>query len=262
MISLFPSRTVAIDLFGFAVHWYGIMYLCGFLLGYYLVVRLQKYRDITLSREEWANILSWCIIGVLVGGRLGYVLLYEPAYFLSNPIEILAVWKGGMASHGGFIGVSAALLFVLHRRGYPILKIADIVVIPVAIGLALGRVGNFINQELYGTITDVPWAMRFAGADGLRHPTQLYAIGKNLLIASACYWYLTHTTISYKRGRACALFLMLYGCLRYIVEYFREQEYYLLDIGFMELSRGQLLSLPIVIAGILLWWYSGHRAKS
>ena len=250
MITLFPSRQVVLELFGFGIHWYGVMYFLAFVLGYYLLGKLQRYRSLSLSKDDISTLLTWTVLGVVVGGRLGYVLLYEYTYFMSHPLEILFVWNGGMSSHGGFLGVALALAFVLHTRGVPILRFLDVLTVPVALGLALGRFGNFINLELYGTVTDVSWAMAIPGVEGLRHPTFFYALGKNLLIALLCYYHLRRHT--QPAGMTFALFLILYGVLRMTVEVFREQTYALTDLGFLTVTRGQLLSLPIVVAGFIL----------
>jgi phosphatidylglycerol---prolipoprotein diacylglyceryl transferase len=252
MIHFLPSRAIALQIGGFAIHWYGLLYLAAFLLAFALLPRLQKFRGLAVNRDDWASILSAAVLGVIVGGRLGYVLFYAPQLFTQDPLEILKVWHGGMASHGGFIGVTVALLWILHRKRLPLLAIADVVVVPIALGLALGRVGNFINQELYGTVTSLPWAISIPGVEGLRHPTQIYAVVKDLSIAGICFWHLTHTTRS---GRTFALFLILYGALRFLVEFLRVQEYPLVSIGAFALSRGQLLTIPVFLAGLLLLWW-------
>ena len=257
MISLFPSRAVALNLFGFEIHWYGLLYLAGFLIAAWLLPRLQKYRGLSLSRDEWFVLLEWSIVGVIVGGRLGYVLFYELPYFLDHPLQIFTVWKGGMSFHGGFLGALAVIVWFARRRRMSLLRLGDTVVVPVAIGLALGRLGNFINQELYGTVTMLPWGMQFPGVEGLRHPTQLYAIAKDLLIAGLCFWHLRHRPKL--AGRTAALFLILYGIGRFLVEFFREQQYaytVLLGFGF---TRGQLLTIPVFLVGIFIWLLLSNR---
>ena len=258
MVQFFPSRAIVIAIGNFSVHWYGIMYLLAFVTTFLLVSILQKQRGLSLSSDEWSSLLTWGIIGVIVGGRLGYVLFYEPMYFLSHPLDIVAVWKGGMSSHGGFIGVTLLMLYVIRKQGLSFLAVADILVVPVAIGLAFGRFGNFINQELYGTVTTLSWGIVVPGLEGLRHPTQLYAVAKDLFIAGVCCFYL------YKikppiTGRVSALFLMMYGVLRFLVEYLRVQEHTVFDLGIMELSRGQLLTIPLFIIGVMLWVWAGKR---
>lgn len=258
MIAFLPSRRVALEIFGFSIHWYGLLYLLGFLLAFYLLPRLQRHRKLELSSDEWSHILSAAILGVLLGGRLGYVFFYAPE-LLKTPLEILKVWHGGMSSHGGFIGVSIALWWALRGKNLSLLAIADVVVVPIALGLALGRVGNFINLELYGIVTDVPWAMAFPGAEGLRHPLQLYGVGKDLLIAILCFAHLKHTSVP---GKTFALFLMTYGVLRFLLEYLRQQYYAPLLLGSLEISRGQLLTVPLFLSGLLLWTYVSKKRSA
>lgn len=247
MIAFFPSRTIVLEVLGFSLHWYGLLYLCGFLIGAWLLPRLQQYRNIELTSDDRSTILSATVLGVILGGRLGYVLFYNPSYFIEHPLDIFAVWQGGMASHGGFIGVTLALLFVLrHRTRDEILRIADIAVIPIAIGLGLGRIGNFINQELYGTVTNLPWGIMFSGAEGLRHPIQLYDFMLQMVIAGLCFWHLVHTKVA---GKTLSLFLMLYGVCRFLLEYIREQN----GVFFWGLSEGQWLTLPILVISVWLW---------
>jgi phosphatidylglycerol---prolipoprotein diacylglyceryl transferase len=253
MIDLLPSRTVALILFGFPVHWYGLLYFAGFLIGWFLLKKLQKYRDLHLSSDDISSILSATVIGVIVGGRLGYVLFYNPWYYLQNPFDIFAVWKGGMASHGGFIGVTVALMYVLRGRTWDeFLRIADVISIPIAIGLGLGRIGNFINQELYGTITSLPWGMYFAGAEGLRHPIQLYDFALQMMIAGLCFMHLRRSKTS---GKTFALFLILYGVARFLLEFIREQN----GVYFWGLSEGQILTIPLLVIALWLWRQTGRR---
>lgn len=255
MIEFLPSRQVALELLGFSVHWYGIMYLLAFLLAYVLIDRLQGRRSLQLEKEDISALLTWAVLGVILGGRLGYVFFYELSYFTQHPLEVLYVWNGGMSSHGGFIGVAVALAIALVKRGIPILRFLDIITVPIALGLALGRFGNFINLELYGVQTSVPWAIAIPGVEGLRHPTFFYAIAKNLFIALVCYWHLRSTRGV--PGTVFALFLMLYGILRFVVENYRVQQYALTDLGFVTLTRGQILSIPIVVVSfcLMVWLY-------
>ncbi|MAE68575.1 MAG: prolipoprotein diacylglyceryl transferase [Candidatus Peribacteraceae bacterium] len=256
-MQLLPSRQVAIEILGFSVHWYGLLYLIAFLLAYHLTFRLQHLRSLTLEKEDVSALLSWAVGGVIVGGRMGYVLFYEYAYFSQHATEVLFVWNGGMSSHGGFIGVAIALGIALKKRGVPLLPFLDVITVPIALGLACGRLGNFINWELYGTVTDVSWAMAIPGVEGLRHPTFFYALAKNLLIAAVCY---RHLKLSYPRpGETFAIFLLLYGVLRFVVEYFREQPYGWFDIGVASLTRGQILTLPLIAVGCISFLMVGRR---
>lgn len=254
MIELFPSRTIAIELFGFPIHWYGIMYLLAFAVAWVLLPRLAKFRDIKWTKDDWSSFLSWCVIGVLVGGRLGFVIFYQPALLWEDPLEILKVWHGGMSSHGGFIGVILALVWFTRRTHTDVRKVADVIAVPVAIGLAFGRLGNFINQELYGIPTSLPWGITVPSEPGPVHPTQLYAIAKDLFIAAACFFHLRRSSVP---GRTIALFLILYGILRFVVEHFRIQDY----DGVWLLTRGQLLTLPVIALGIGVWLFTRRAAR-
>lgn len=259
MIEVFPSRTVFLSILNFNIHWYGVLYLFSFLVGYKLIQKLQRFRNINLSEEKWGSILTTIILGVLIGGRLGFVLLYEPLYFFRHPFEIFAVWKGGMASHGGFLAVILILFWICKKEKLSPLAFGDLIVIPVAIGLAFGRVGNFINYELYGSVTDVAWAIDIPGVSGPRHPTQLYAVAKNLWIALFCYMHLR--TPKSTPGITAALFLIMYAILRFLVEFLRIQDYDLFDLGVISLTRGQLYSIPIFIFGLVAWKWSKGCSK-
>lgn len=260
MIDFFPARNVALIIGGFPIYWYGILYLLAFVAAALLLPRLQHLRKLRLSKGEWSDILTWAVVGVLLGGRFGYVLFYRFSDFLGNPLVLFDVRSGGMASHGGFIGVAFALLWVMRRRAWDEkLSIADVAVVPVAIGLAFGRFGNFLNQELYGTVTTLPWGMEFDGVAGLRHPTQFYAMAKNLFIAATCFAYLRSTRESFVPGRSFALFLMLYGVLRFTVEIVRDQTGIAM---YGPLSEGQLLTIPVFLAGIVMWFNASKLAKN
>lgn len=262
VIEFFPSRAVAVSLLGFQVHWYGIMYLLAFVLALILLPHLQRYRKLYLSRDEWSTLAAWAVVGVILGGRLGFVFFYDTEYYRQFPLHVLYVWQGGMSFHGGFLGTCLALTFHALRMNYPAARLADVIVVPAAIGLALGRLGNFINQELYGTVTNLPWGMTFDGAEGLRHPTQLYAMVKDLLIAGLCYLHLRRVNLQ-TPGKTFALFLVLYGFGRILVDPLREQTYSLIRFGDFVLTRGQLLTLPLLAFGALLWlWLSTQTTQS
>ncbi len=264
MFSLFPSRAIAFTVGPLAIHWYGIMYLLGFLTGMVLLPRLMQYRGLTLTDKQRESLLLAVFFGVILGGRLGFVLFYGGNFYLQHPLEILAVWHGGMSSHGGFIGVFLALLLYCRRQRISLFALADILVVPVALGLVFGRLGNLINGELYGTVTALPWGMYFPAVEGLRHPTQIYAIIKDLFIASMCFLSLKRTFNAghWISGRTAALFFMLYAVLRFIVEHFRDQPYGYTDLGIIQLSRGQLLTIPVFAMGIALWFILPRRKIS
>lgn len=258
MIALFPSRSVAMNLFGFPVRWYGVLYAVAFLIGRWLLPRLQGYRGLGLSAAGWDRLLTAAILGVVLGGRLGFVFFYEPAYFMVHPWEIFAVWQGGMASHGGFIGVLLGLLWFVRRERVSLLALGDVIVVPVAIGLFCGRLGNFINQELYGTVTAVPWAVAIPGVEGLRHPTAVYAMIKDTVIALTCFSLLQRRL---PHGVVAGVFLVQYALLRSIVELFRDQPYGYTDLGFLMLTRGQLLTVPIALLGAAVLWWAYARGR-
>lgn len=253
MIELFPSREVALTLGPLSVHWYGVMYALAFLLGIWMLPRLLPFRDLHLTKRQIDRLFILVILGVILGGRLGFVLFYGGGEYLSDPLRILKLWEGGMSSHGGFLGVVIALLLFTKTERVSLLRLVDVLATPVALGLLLGRLGNFINGELYGTLTELPWAMTFPHAEGLRHPTQLYAVLKNLIIMTVCFTHLRATRNHFTAGRTTAIFLLLYGVLRFIVEYFREQTYTLSDLFGTVLTRGQLLTIPIILAGVILF---------
>ena len=246
---------VALQLGPFAIRWYALAYIAGLLLGWAYIVWLTRRPPKVLSREQIGDFLTWAVLGIILGGRLGYVLFYRPGYYLFNPLEILFVWQGGMSFHGGLIGTIVAIAWFAHRRGLPFLRVADLIACAAPIGLFLGRIANFINGELYGRSTDVAWAVAFptGGAQG-RHPSQLYEAGLEGLLLFAILFVLVRTM----RARAlpgllAGIFLAGYGAVRMVVELYREPDAHL---GFLAwgATMGQLLSIPIVAAGLYLIW--------
>jgi phosphatidylglycerol:prolipoprotein diacylglycerol transferase len=242
---------VAFEAGPLAIRWYGLMYLLGFLL--FLVLGRVRARDPwrEMSPQDVDDLLFYGMIGVIVGGRLGHVLFYGPlSYYLSNPLEIFAVWKGGMASHGGILGVIAAMTWFARSRRKSFLKVADFVVPLVPLGLGAGRIGNFINGELWGRVTDpsLPWATVFPHADQQpRHPSQIYQFALEGLVLFAILW--VYSRKPRPAGTVGSLFLTAYGVLRVIGEFFREPEalYGRMPLG---LSAGQWLSVPMIVLGI------------
>ena len=240
---------------GFGIRWYALAYIGGLLAGYWILRREAAHPDAPLTAEAVDSLLNHVLIGVILGGRLGYVLFYNPAFFLANPVEIIKVWQGGMAFHGGLLGVSVAMWVFARRQNIHVLNVSDRVAMVTPIGLFLGRISNFINGELQGRVTEVPWAMVFANGDGLpRHPSQLYEAGLEGLALGLVMMFGAHRGWLQLRGRMTAMLLLGYGMVRFAVEYVREpdpQLGLLLGIGTM----GQMLCLPMIMAGLyLIWW--------
>ncbi len=258
---------VALQLGPIAIHWYGLTYLAAFglflLLGR-LRLRHQPYASITgegaWSSRDLEDILFLGVLGVVVGGRLGYCLFYKPLYYLSNPLEVFAVWQGGMSFHGGLLGVIGAMIWFAYSRKRPFWQVADFVAPCVPTGLAAGRVGNFINGELPGRLSDpdLPWGMVFRGAGDLpRHPSQVYQfLLEGLLLFVLLWLYARHERAT---GQVAAAFLVGYGVLRFVAEFFREPDDHLglLSLG---MSMGQWLCVPMVLSGAALWLWAGKRA--
>lgn len=260
---------VAVEFFGIRIHWYAIMYLLAFAMAYVLMrrrLRHEPYRSIT-KPTEWSSadvedLLLAAIIGVLVGGRLGYSLFYNPAYYLANPIEILKLWDGGMSFHGGAIGVALGLAWYAWKKKRPFLQVADFLVPAAPIGLAAGRFGNFINGELWGrqAPADLPWAMIFpTGGDVPRHPSQLYQMLLEGVLLFILLW--IYARKPRFRGQVAGAFLAGYGLFRFIAEFWREPDAYLGLLG-MGLSMGQWLSIPMILAGVAIWVWARGRGIS
>jgi phosphatidylglycerol:prolipoprotein diacylglycerol transferase len=238
------------------VHWYGVMYGLAFIIGYFVVKALAKRRELGLSDSDVMDFVTYLVLGVVLGGRLGYILFYGLSSYIQNPAEILAVWKGGMSFHGGAIGTVLAGWLYCRKRGLSFREMADITVVTVPIGLGLGRFGNFINAELWGRQTDVPWAMVFP-TDPLqvpRHPSQLYELGLEGIVAFALLWIYFRTRPPV--GSVFGLWLASYGAFRFFIEFFRNPDAHL---GFVlgPLSMGQVLSFPMILVGIglMVWAY-------
>ncbi|MES2553485.1 MAG: prolipoprotein diacylglyceryl transferase [Pseudomonadota bacterium] len=246
---------IAIHLGSFGIHWYGLMYLTGFVA----FIVLGRWRIAHQNWQSWTpqmldDALFFGALGVILGGRLGYVLFYQPAYFIEHPLEIFALWQGGMSFHGGFLGVLAAMVVFSRKYQKPWLSIMDFVAPLVPIGLGAGRMGNFINGELWGRPTDIPWGMVFPRVDDLaRHPSQLYEFGlEGIVLFGLLWWYSSKPRPA---GTISALFLLGYGSFRFIAEFTREPDSYLglLSLG---MSMGQWLSLPMIIFGLWLYRFS------
>jgi phosphatidylglycerol:prolipoprotein diacylglycerol transferase len=240
------------------VTWYGMMYVFGFIISYLLVRYQVKKRDFGISLEEVGDLYFYLILGLIVGARLGYVFFYNLGLYLSNPLEIFALWHGGMSFHGGLIGILIAASLFCWKNKKSFWKLADLFVVTAPIGLGLGRIGNFINGELYGRVTDVPWGMIFPKGGPLpRHPSQLYESGLEGGALFLILWLVRNKKLS--TGGLLALFLILYGVFRFGIEFFREPDVQLgLVLG--PFSMGQVLCLFMIAAGILLMIYLRRRS--
>ena len=254
---------VALQLGPIAVHWYGLTYLAAFGLFMWLGTRrLQHPPFVSLpqwTRRDVEDILFLGVLGVVLGGRIGYCLFYKPAYYLANPLEILAVWQGGMSFHGGLLGVLLAMVWFARTRQRPWLQVMDFVAPCVPTGLAAGRVGNFINGELWGRVADpsLPWAMVFRGAGDLpRHPSQVYQFLLEGLLLFVLLW--LYARGPRKTGQVSAAFLVGYGSFRFIAEFFREPDAHLGLLG-LGLSMGQWLCVPMIVAGLVMGVWASRR---
>jgi phosphatidylglycerol:prolipoprotein diacylglycerol transferase len=261
---------VALQLGPVAIHWYGLTYLAAFALFMFLGIRRLRhppYAQIqgqgAWTRRDVEDILFLGVLGVVVGGRLGYCLFYKPGYYLGHPLEIFAVWQGGMSFHGGLLGVIAAQFWFARSRGKPFWQVMDFVAPCVPTGLAAGRVGNFINGELWGRLSspDLPWGMVFPGSGTMapRHPSQVYQFLLEGLLLFVLLW--LYARKARKQAEVSAAFLVGYGVFRFISEFFREPDAFL-GILALGMSMGQWLCVPMIGAGIVLWlWAQKQPAR-
>lgn len=254
---------IALSLGPVQVHWYGLTYLAAF--GLFLVLGARRVRLPHLAGAGWTrrdveDMLFYGVLGVVLGGRLGYALFYKPGDYLANPLEILMVWRGGMSFHGGLLGVLAAMAIYARSRGRTFLEVMDVVAPCVPTGLAAGRIGNFINGELWGRAADpgLPWAMVFpqSGSQVPRHPSQLYQFALEGLLLFVLLWVFARRPRP--MGRVSALFLMGYGALRFAAEYFRQPDSFL-GLLALNMSMGQWLCVPMILAGMLMWAWSTRQ---
>jgi len=254
----YPSinpEILPIHLFGLklAVTWYGFLYVVAFVMGYLFYRKNLKLRDIKISREQYENYIFVIMLGVILGGRLGYILFYGLPYYFANPTHIFSVWEGGMSFHGGALGVVLATLIFCKKNKLSFLQMSDPAMPFIAIGLGLGRLGNFINGELFGKPTSMPWGMVFPSADELpRHPSQLYELFLEGIVLFVVSQWLNHKKL--KDGSIFWIFFILYGIFRIMVEFVREPDKISiyqngLLFGLLPLTQGQLLSILMIIAG-------------
>ncbi|MGL4236752.1 prolipoprotein diacylglyceryl transferase [Tabrizicola sp.] len=274
------------EIFGIPIvlRWYALAYIVGILFGWWIVLRAIRLRrlwatDPPITSEQVERLLTWIIIGVIVGGRLGYVIFYEPSTYIADPWKIPRVWDGGMAFHGGFAGVAIAAIWFCRSEKIPMLSMGDLLALATPVGLMLGRIANFINAELWGRVTDLPWGVIFPGAAAqtcpqlvgacARHPSQLYqAALEGLLVALVIIWLAFRRGWLKRPGAIMGVFLAGYGLARFLVEFVRQPDAqfvsegnpigFALHWGAWGLTMGQLLSLPMIAAGL---WFA-FRAKA
>ncbi len=254
LILTFPQiDPVLVSIGPFAIRWYALAYIAGLILGWRYALRLARQPGSPIAPEAIDEFLTWATIGVILGGRFGYVLFYKPGHYLAHPLEALMVWQGGMSFHGGMLGVALAILAFAWKRGIDWRHVSDICALCAPFGLFFGRIANFINGELYGRVTDasVPWAMAFpAGGPHLRHPSQIYEALLEGLVLFIVLWLLRrHWPPARRGGFLTGAFLAGYALARITVEFFREPDDFL-GFLFAGATMGQLLSLPMLLAGI------------
>lgn len=247
---------VAIQIGPLAIHWYGLMYLVGFSLVWFLGKRRIAHGNAPINQKGLEDLIFYCVLGVIIGGRLGYALFYQPDYYLNatNWLHIFALWEGGMAFHGGLIGVLVVLFWFSRKKQLAFLQLSDFLAPLIPLGLAAGRLGNFINGELWGRASSVPWAMVFPQAQDAgvgRHPSQLYQMGLEGIILFVILWWFSSKPRPI--GQTSGLFLMGYGLFRFIIEYTREPDAFL-GLIWGQLSMGQLLSVPMIILGAFIFY--------
>jgi phosphatidylglycerol:prolipoprotein diacylglycerol transferase len=279
----------AIDLGGFhlALRWYALAYIAGIMIGWRLIStairspRLWHNDTPPINADQLEALMTWIIVGIIAGGRLGFVAFYQPTYYLANPSEILMVWQGGMSFHGGFLGVVLAIWLFARRHKLPLLPLADAFAFASPAGLLLGRIANFINAELWGRSSDMPWAVIFPGEHAqfcpdvvgicARHPSQLYeAAMEGLILGAVLLFVVWRRDWLKKPGQTAGLFFAGYGVSRFIVELFRQADGqfitfenpmgYVVRFGDLGLSMGQVLSLPMLFVGLMVIVWARHRS--
>lgn len=275
MLTYPEINPIAIQLGPIAIHWYGLMYMIGFVGGWILLqARIQRFK-LNWTGDQLGDLVLYIILGVILGGRLGYVLFYNLPYYVSHPLEAIAIWSGGMSFHGGLLGVMLAIWIYGRREKRGFFEIADLIVPVVPIGLGFGRIGNFINGELWGKAAELPWTMRLPCADSRfasycngmttgysapHHPSQLYqAFLEGIVLFTVLWWFSKKPR---PRMATSGLFALLYGIFRFMVEFVRLPDAQLGYLAFGWLTMGQVLSLPLIVVGIVLLGLAYRRKRS
>jgi len=262
---------VALDLGFFELRWYSLAYLAGIFVGYWYLLKLIRQPGAPMARRHADDLVFYSALGIILGGRIGYVLFYNLSYYLQHPLDILKLWDGGMSFHGGMIGTVVGILYLARKEKLNWLRIHDYVACCVPFGLFFGRLANFVNHELWGAPTNVAWAVRFPEiVQGVlvtgppRHPSQLYeAILEGIVLFAILAWMFWKTNARYEPGKLVGAFVFFYGIFRFLIEYVREPDAQL--VGFAQatgLHMGQWLSLPMIILGAwLMWTAKGRRHR-
>lgn len=253
---------IALDLGFLQLHWYSLMYLLGLLCGYLMLLHFIKTGKTHIQKKQAEDAILFTAVGLLLGGRLGYFLFYQPSIFLSDPLRLLQLSDGGMSFHGAFLGILIAALLFSKIYKIALGEIVNILAITAPLGILFGRIGNFINQELWGRTSDLPWAMVFQKDPlGLaRHPSQLYeALGEGLLVFLIILWFNRKQQPNWSSG---ALFVICYGSIRFFLEFFRQPDHFIGFDLFGWLTRGQLLCIPMVIVGLVVFYWAMRSDKA
>ena len=255
---------VLVELGPLKIRWYSLAYLAGIIVGWWYLLRLIDRPGAPMARRHADDMVFYATLGIILGGRLGYVLFYKPLDYLANPIDILRLWDGGMSFHGGVIGTSLGIFYLARKQKLNWLRIHDYVACCVPFGLFFGRLANFVNHELWGRTTDVPWGVVFPDGGPLpRHPSQIYEAGLEGILLFLLLWFLFwRTDARYYPGRLVGTFLLGYGVSRFLVEYWREPDFHLIEFARATgLHMGQWLSVPMILGGVWLIATSNRRRQ-
>ncbi len=253
---------IALDLGFFQLRWYSLAYLAGIIVGWWYLLKLIAQPGAPMARRHADDMVFYATLGILLGGRLGYVFFYRPEFYAANPVEIIRLWDGGMSFHGGVIGVSLGILWMARKHHLDWLRIHDYVACRVPFGLFFGRLANFVNGELWGRATNVPWAIVFPrGGEVARHPSQLYEAGLEGIVLGLILWFMFwKTDARYKPGRLVGTFILVYGISRFLVELVRQPDEGLEHLSW-GLTMGQTLTVPMIVGGIYLIVTASRRRQ-